>query len=132
MEEVANHRLRLKCNLVSKVYKIEEILFKVLSLNFADYYNPDTLVERIQLAIRAACVDNIVNKQLSKIAMEYDLSPEKYEQIFYFHRVRSLVIVLWENRMRQGDTRGAEISKRDYVKLSDAICKQFNGVKKIC
>ena len=127
---IGRHRLKVNCDLQQKVAKIEEILLKVLSLNFADYYDPNNLIERIELAIRAACIDNQTNRILSKLVMKYDVSPDKYETLFHLHKVRALVLVLLENRVRQKDVESAKISERDYINLSQSICKEMCDIKK--
>ena len=127
---IGRHKLKVNCALSQKVIKIEEILLKILSLNFADYYDPNTLVERVELAIRAACIDNHTDRILSKLALKYDVSPEKYETLFHLYKIRALVLVLLENRVRQKDVENAKISERDYINLSQSICKEMSTIKK--
>jgi len=125
------HKLKIRCDLRQKVLKIEEILLKVLSLHFSDYYNPETFVQRVELAIRAACVQAHTNRKLAEIALEYDITPEKYETIFHLYKTRELIVILWENRIRLNDIQNAKISEIQYIEMTKNLHGELDGIKKI-
>jgi hypothetical protein len=122
--------LTVKCDLPSKVCKIEEILFSQLSLNFEDFYDPATLLDRMRMAIKIAGIDKIVVRQLNKIAMEYDVSKQNYEKLFYLHKIRSLIDIFVVNKIRQGDFDGYMMGQTDISTLSNTICKIFASMSK--
>lgn len=128
---IERYNLTYTCDLWKRSIRVEEVLIQTLSTNFKDYYDPNSLIERIELSIRVACINNITKRHMERISNEYSLTKEKHEKIFYLHKIRSLVLIMWENRIRQNDIQGSNLSKSDYISFSKAICKEFEDVKKI-
>jgi hypothetical protein len=128
-EAVKDHKLTVKCDLVAKVKKIEEIILSQLSLNIQDFYEPTSLVDRMQMGIRAACIDRSVTRQLNKVCTEYEISQAQYEKLYYLHKIRSLIIILAENKLRQNDHRCYQKYKRDFLNLTDSICQIFTEIR---
>lgn len=130
MSTVEEHNIIVKCNLPQKVAAIEEVLLTMLSADFSDFYDPNTLHYRVRMATKVACIDKIVHKRLKKILEDYQISNETYENLFCLFKKRSIIATLMSNKLRHKDIKGYDVYEVEFLRLTNTIGKASATIKR--
>jgi hypothetical protein len=128
---IQDHKLSYnKTTLMNKVKEIEKVIFEVFSQNVHDYYfSYESLGDRIRDAINYIQNERKTEQELFRIAQEYEITPEQYEELFYILKMRAKYSIAFDLKMSQKKYNEACPLKQAFIKLSQLVSEKFKYIK---
>jgi hypothetical protein len=130
-KNIQDHNLSYnKTTLLNKVKEIEKVIFEVFSQNVHDYYlSYESLGDRIRDAVNYIHNERKTEKELYRIAQEYEITPEQYEELFYILKMRAKYSIAYDLKMSQRKYAEACPLKQTFIKLSQLVTEKFEHIK---